>query len=127
MYLKIKSWDYLHIRADWADIQQPVFRTERELHKKKKKNQLRKLAKLKGCALFVALNSAQIDKSLPIKEKRETKFQGIREASFHPHTHIASSGGSQRRLLHPSWKRRVGTGRCGLPSTGNRSGQLDHT
>lgn len=64
-----------------------------ELHKKKKINQLRKLAKLKGCALFVALNSAQIDKSLPIKEKRETKFQGIREASFHPHAHRLPAAG----------------------------------
>lgn len=33
MYLKIKSWDYLHTRTD---IRQPVFSTERILGEKKK-------------------------------------------------------------------------------------------
>lgn len=52
MYLKIKSWDYLHIRADWADIQQPVFRTERELHKKKKNKPTQKAGKTKRMCSF---------------------------------------------------------------------------
>lgn len=63
MYLKIKSWDYLHTRTD---IRQPVFSTERILGEKKES--IGKLAKLKGCALFVAFNGAQIDKMLPGKE-----------------------------------------------------------
>lgn len=85
MHLEIKSWDYLHVRADWADIQQPVFRTE-----KKKKNQ--KAGKTKRMCSIAASNSAQTDKSLPMKEKRETKFQRIREASFHPHRLIPGLG-----------------------------------
>lgn len=39
------------------------------------------LAKLKGCTLFVALNSARVEKSLPVRGKWETTLQGIREAA----------------------------------------------
>lgn len=104
MYLKIKSWDYLHIRTNWADIQQPVLRTERML----KKKIIRKLAKLKGCALFVALNSAEIDKLPPVKGKGDTEVQGalcLGTAGTEPRAARSPPGEAQRaaRLLGAGW------------------------